>query len=262
MRMQNLIKTGQWMFAIGMAGLGLLGIVYKDFIIGRPPAWPKEIDFNPILAYICSVVTIGAAIALVINKKPVIAACIIAFLILILSVSRHIPFFDPDQLNAYKSLALFGGALIIACSFIETNVFVMPEFIRKNKTQSNIIFIGCLSLAAFFILAGYAHFKFADFVNQFIPSYIPFHPFWTYCCGICLIAGGIGLTLPQTRKWAAFFSGIMITGWFLLLHIPRFFANMQDASDRMGLFESFAFAGVCFCLAGMCAKKRMQLTDR
>ena len=259
--MQNLIKAGQWMFATGMAGLGLLGIVYKDFIIGRPPAWPKEINFNPVLAYISAMVIISAAIALIIIKKPVIAAYTIAFLVLVLSISRHIPFFDPDHLNAYKTLALLGGALIIACSFIETNVFVLPEFIQKNKTRSNIIFIGCLLLAAFFILAGYAHFKFADFVNQFIPAYIPFHPFWTYSCGICLVAGGIGLILPQTRKWAALLSGIMITGWFLLLHIPRFFGNMQDASDRMGLCESFAFAGVCFCLAGMCAKKRTRLTD-
>ena len=44
-------------------------------------------------------------------------------------------------------------------------------------------------------------------------------------------------------------SGVMITGWFFLLHIPRFATDMQNASDRMGLGESLAIAGICFCIA-------------
>ena len=101
------------------------------------------------------------------------------------------------------------------------------------------------------IAGGYAHFKFASFVIDYIPAYIPFHVFWTYFCGICLFAGGIGLLIPPLSKWAALFSGIMLSGWFVLLHIPRFIANMNDASDRMGLFESFTLAGIFFTLAGV-----------
>jgi hypothetical protein len=60
-----------------------------------------------------------------------------------------------------------------------------------------------------------------------------------------------GLLIPQTRRLAALLSGIMIAGWFLLLHIPRFIANIHDVSDRMGLCESFTFIGIFFVLAGM-----------
>ena len=104
-------------------------------------------------------------------------------------------------------------------------------------------------------MAGYAHFKYADFVNTLIPSYIPFHSFFTYACGVCLFAGGAGLLIPSTRKWAALLSGIMVAGWFVLLHIPRFIANPADASDRLGLCESFSFAGIFFVLAAMLSKK-------
>ena len=45
--------------------------------------------------------------------------------------------------------------------------------------------------------------------------------------------------------------GIMIGGWFLLLHIPRFANNINDASDRTGLCESFTFAGILFILAAI-----------
>jgi hypothetical protein len=50
--------------------------------------------------------------------------------------------------------------------------------------------------------------------------------------------------------------GIMIAGWFLLLHIPRFFANVNDPSDQMGLCESFAFAGIMFVLYGLFKVKK------
>ena len=121
------------------------------------------------------------------------------------------------------------------------------------------IVFGSVVLAVFFTSAGYAHFKFAAFVADFIPSYIPFRTFWAYFCGICLFAAGAGLLIPQIRKWAALLAGIMLIGWFILLHIPRFAANINDASDRMGLCESFTFAGICFVLAAMFGKMRREI---
>jgi uncharacterized membrane protein YphA (DoxX/SURF4 family) len=122
------------------------------------------------------------------------------------------------------------------------------------------IIIGSILLSVFFISAGYAHFKFAPFVADFIPSYIPFRTFWAYGCGVCLFASGAGLLIPPVRKWAALLSGIMLMGWFILLHIPRFVTNMNDASDRMGLCESFTFAGICFVLAAIIGGNEKHMT--
>jgi uncharacterized membrane protein len=238
--MDKLITPGRIITAIGFIGLGILCIVSKDFIVGRPPAWPPGLEPNPALAYLSGTAVILAAGAILFRKKAGLAALLIAILIFLLSVLRHLPHFMNDWLNAYKSVALFGGALVIAGSFL-----------HKASLRKRLVVTGCISLAVFFIACGYAHFKFAAFVIDFIPAYIPFHAFWTYFCGICLFAGGAGLLIPQTRKWAALLSGLMVFGWFLLLHIPRFLANTNDASDRMGLFESFTFAGIFFVLAGM-----------
>jgi len=49
-------------------------------------------------------------------------------------------------------------------------------------------------------------------------------------------------------------SGIMLLGWFVLLHIQKFSANKNDVSDRMGLCESFTFAGIFFVLAGILSR--------
>jgi uncharacterized membrane protein len=253
--MNKLINPGRFIFSIGIIALAMIGMISKDFIIGRPPAWPTGFNINPALAYISGIVIIIAAIAIILKRRAGLAALLIAVLIFLFSVLRHLTNFMNDWVNTYKSLALVGGSLIITCSFLKEDS-AFPAAIRSNKRLREILILtGCLFLAAFFIASGYAHFKFAEFVFGFIPDYIPFHAFWTYFCGVCLLAGGFGLLIPQTRRWTALLSGIMITGWFLLLHIPRFIANTNDASDRMGLCESFTFIGIFYVLAGILSRK-------
>jgi len=164
-------------------------------------------------------------------------------LVFVFSVLRHIPQFMNDWLNAYKALAILGGSLIAAAS------------VDTGKRSNILLWTGTILLSIFFIACGYAHIKFYGFVKEFIPAYIPFRGFFAYFTAVCLFAGGIGILIPFSRKWAALLSGIMLLGWFVLLHIPRFIANTNDASDRMGLYESFTFAAIFFILTGVFAKR-------
>jgi uncharacterized membrane protein YphA (DoxX/SURF4 family) len=253
--MNKLVISGRFIYATGIIALAVLCMVSNDFIVGRPPAWPVGFNINPALAYISGVVLIIAAIAIILKRKARLAAFLISALIFFFSVLRHLPNFMNDWANAYKSLALFGGSLIIAASFPVQDETKHSGFKANERSRAVLISIGCIFLAAFFIACGYAHFKFAGFIESYIPSYIPFHVFWTYFCGICLFAGGVGLLIPQTRRLAALLSGFMVLGWFLLLHIPRFITNMNDVSDRMGLCESFTLVGIFFVLAGLLSKE-------
>jgi uncharacterized membrane protein len=253
--MSKLIPPGRIIYAVGIIALGILCIISKDFIVGRPPAWPAGFDVNPALADISGTALILAGMAILAKKKAGLAALLIALFIFLLSVLRHLPLFMNDWLNAFKSMALLGGTLIVASSVFEEDSAVTSTRRVDERLRKRLVLTGYLLLGIFFIVCGYAHFIFAAFVKDLIPGYMPFHAFWTYFCGICLFAGGAGLLLPQTRKWAALLSGIMVFGWFLLLHIPRFLGNMHDPSDRMGLCESFTFAGIFFVLAGLVSEK-------
>ena len=105
-------------------------------------------------------------------------------------------------------------------------------------------------MAYFLFICGLAHFRFVDFIRGgFIPAYIPFQTFWTYLTGVCLIAGGSGLLITRVRRLAAVMCGVMILGWFFLLHIPRVLAAPSDFLEWFGVFESFGFAGILFVLA-------------
>ncbi|MEO8763205.1 MAG: hypothetical protein ABI416_02915, partial [Ginsengibacter sp.] len=108
--MDKLIKPGRIIFATGIIALAVLCIISKDFIIGRPPAWSEGWALNPGLAYTSAGLMIIAALIIIFTKKGGLAALLIALLIFLLSVLRHLPHFMDDWLNTYKSLALFGGA--------------------------------------------------------------------------------------------------------------------------------------------------------
>ena len=193
--MAKLLRAGRTIFAAGITGLGILCFISKDFIVGRPPVWPAGLEVNPTLGYISGAMLIVAALAILIGRNGGIAALLIAALIFLLSVLRHIPSFMNDWLNAYKALALFGGALIVAGSFFKEDSNTITGSRFDGSLQKSLLLTGSILLAAFFIAAGYAHFKFAGFVKDFIPAYIPFHIFWAYFCGVCLIAGGAGLLI-------------------------------------------------------------------
>ena len=237
------------MFALGLIGLAILGFIKNDFIVGRPPEWPGGMGGKETLSLVLNVLLIAGCVAILFKRQGAFAAFLIAVIIFTFSfLIRYIPSFiksDPDKIlwsiNAYKTLAIIGGSLIVGVSFL-----------RNDLRQPRKIIHGAIFLSLFFIMSGLAHFKFADFIiDSFMPSYIPFHPFWAYFCGIALIVGGVGIQIYSFRKIAALLMGIMIAGWFLLLHIPRFLANINDPSDQMGLCESFAFAGIMFVLYGL-----------
>jgi uncharacterized membrane protein len=104
-----------------------------------------------------------------------------------------------------------------------------------------ILSILLILIAAFFIYAGYSHFKKAWFFYKITP---PMLQEWkkpiNTIVGVAEIAGGIGLLLPMTREWAAWGiiallvavfpaniymltskgAGMKIKMWFLWVRLP------------------------------------------
>ncbi|HMH20170.1 MAG TPA: hypothetical protein VK563_00270 [Puia sp.] len=259
--MNNFLRYGRLFFALGIIALGVVCLIVGDFIVGRPPEWPAQVAGKLAWAYIAGTLFIILGLAIILRKMAGAAALTIGAIILIYSfLFRYLPNMIGQSfeailwtLNGYKTLALAGGAFIVAASFFGENnrgiSFRQPGSpLAANK---GLVMTGIIFLSLFLIMCGCSHFKYAEFVFGLIPAYIPFHVFWTYFTAVALLAAGIGLLLPRTRKLAAALSGVMVFAWFILLHIPRFVTTPNDPSDRMGLFESLAISGILLVLAGI-----------
>ena len=121
----NTELIGRRFFGIGMLYLSALCFLSADFIFGRPPV----VTDLPILAYLLGGVVGISAIAVLMNGKTAASAALfMAVIILIFSfLIRYIPFFIRSVsfekvmwgLNAFKTLALVGGSLIVSASFFK-----------------------------------------------------------------------------------------------------------------------------------------------
>jgi uncharacterized membrane protein len=255
--MPKLIPIGRIMFALGIMSLGVLQFFAKDYIVGRPPTpgWATNIPGKIAWAYISGFLLVAAGLAIILKIKAGIASLFLATLILVCSFFLRHVYEMSDWVNAYKSVALSGGALIIATLFIKSETNKPGSFFNSN----GYLLVGCLFLAHFFIICGIAHFKFDDFVKTLVPVYFKSTYSWTYIAGIALMSGGFGLVFRSTRKWSALLTGIMIFAWFILVHVPRAIGtpntDIPNYGEWMGVCESFAFAGILFALAGLSSKK-------
>ena len=87
--------------------------------------------------------------------------------------------------------------------------------------------ISIVVLAAFFTVAGAAHFTSPEIYLPMMPDYLPWHLALIYASGVAEMAGGIGICFPKWRRLA---------GWELIgLLVAVFPANVHMLMNHVPL---------------------------
>jgi uncharacterized membrane protein len=245
-------RLGRLFFAISIVAFGVQQLMTGGFVRLVPPL-PAWIPAHSSWASVVGAVLIFAGVAIGMGTRARPAAAVLAVLILLMTLFLHLPQVAANPLvgfvwtNPFKALAMLGGVIILAGALPERHAGRSSFLARLFETLRP---LGPLSLGGFLLLGGAQHFVYADFVAQLVPAWIPpGQRFWVYLTGVALIAGGVGIMLPKTRRLAALMSGIMIFLWVVLLHIPRALADLHNAGETSGVFEALALSGVAFILA-------------
>jgi uncharacterized membrane protein YphA (DoxX/SURF4 family) len=235
-------SMGRLFFAASLIAFGVLQLVYGDFVPGRAPEWPAS-SGRLVWAYVTGAFFAAAGAAIILGIKARWAAVASGLLIFAWAVLRNLPVavastgYGLAWASLGKSLTLFGGAFAVAGSLARPTAFLL---------------VGRVCLGAFLISSGIQHFLFPEFVAQLVPAWIPGAVFWTYFAAVALIAGGVGLILPPTTRWAGALTGLMVFLWLMMLHIPRAVAAATPAARRnewTAVFEALAVSGIAFVLA-------------
>lgn len=218
-------------FCLGLMGLAIIGLRTKDFTIEVPPSPADATQWFWIIANVLVMLGLVACIlkSYAYQGSLLCAGVIFAFSYLLRIVPQfmHASFMDIiNNADGWEVLALVGGCLILADSYRKTEGFVK---------------IGLLTTGFFFVWAGITHFLQAPFVASLIPRWIPFHMFWTYFCGICLIAASIGFWIPPVRLWAIRLSALMVFSWCIIVHIPLYVSD-HSTFHLMEVFEALAIS--------------------
>ena len=231
----NLTQIGRTCFGVALTGFGLMQLVNRDFVrlVPKLPAWAPAPGIWPVVT---GVLLLVIGVAFVANRKTRMAGILLAALLLASFLVQRVPeiLASPGAgfvwTNPAKVLALAGGALLLA-----------------SGTRMAVVAAGTLGI--FLLICGAQHFVYAGFVDGLVPAWLPpSRRFWTILTAVALLAGGLGVMLPPTRRLAGLAAGVMIFLWVPLVHIARTLAA-PSAFELAGVFEAVALAGVAWLVA-------------
>jgi uncharacterized membrane protein YphA (DoxX/SURF4 family) len=253
--MENFIKIGRLNYAAGIAGLGLQQFYYPGFRPVFVPSWPDGMPNPQMLIYLSSTGLILSGLFIVFNFQARKASLLLGSALLLLVIVCHIPFQIANNTtslggwtDAFKILALSGGAYLIAGSFSISKSYPDGKLFRSLE---NLIPVGRIFFGIMLTVFGIDHFLYYQFVQTLVPAWIPFPLFWTYFAAIALIGAGVSFIFMIKMKPVGILTAIMLFIWFLILHIPRAIAmpDVANGNELTSVFQALAFSGVALVVA-------------
>ena len=249
--MKNLKITARIFYGLGVAGIGILHLMYAGFRPVILPVPPEATAGLSILVYLMGAFLVIAGLAIALGKWIKPFSLLLAVVLLLFFLFGHLPnrlTNMPTVLgvwtDALKILALSGGAFIVARTFPgNTNS-------KLFNALDKLSFLGKYFFGVMLVIFGIDHFLYTDFVKTLVPLWIPGNLFWTYVGGVALIGAGLSFIINFKVKTISLLTGTMLFLWLLLLHIPRSFAadNSTDPNEIVSVFECLAFSGMAFLL--------------
>jgi uncharacterized membrane protein YphA (DoxX/SURF4 family) len=260
----DLLLPGRILYAIAVAGFGVVCLVYLDFVNSLQPV-PASVPGYRVLAVCTGIVLIAAGLGILFNVRTYVTTLVLAAFFVLWIVGLHIPsaFTNPSLLRSpwwirtFESLALAGAALILAG-------LVRPaegeQWIRAGRIAFGV------SLPVFGVL----HFVYPENVAGLVETAVvplPAPLFWAYFTGAGHFAAGVAIASGKLARLAAILAGVMYASWALTLHLPRVLAPPPvrtpdfpagyggDRGEITSLFVCVGFWGAAWIVAGSLAKR-------
>lgn len=208
------------LFAIGMAGLGILSVIYRDFAY----SWQPVPAFHPgreALAVICGLFMIAASVLLLFRATAAVAAraifpFLLAWLCLKIPALIVVPRIEGVWLGFGEiGMLLAGGWVLFArLSGLEESAFFIQLTGQRGIRIAQIIF-GLTVLPV-----GLGHIFYAPITASLVPSWMPFRVGLAYLTGVGQIACGLGILFSVLPRAAALIEAGMLTLFAFLVWGP------------------------------------------
>jgi uncharacterized membrane protein YphA (DoxX/SURF4 family) len=132
--------------------------------------------------------------------------------------------------------------LLIAAWAAKTEI-ARARRLDKVVVLSNLCF--ALPLAVF----GAEHLSAAQFIQQGVPSFVPWHLFWAYFVGFALLAASLSIATKIQVRWSGLLFGIMMFLFVAMMDIPGALAKPDNRFNWTLLLRELAFGGGGWLLA-------------
>jgi uncharacterized membrane protein len=241
---------GHLLFALGLAGIGVLSLFSGDFAYVWQPV-PMWVPMREVLAYLSGALLLACSIGLLIRRTASPAAFVLAAFLLSWVLVLQLPRVAgaPGNVGMWLGLAestvLMTGGWTLFASLADPQARERMQFVTGNRGMllARILFgIACL-------LLGLSHFVYASGTAGMIPAWIPAHMSFAYLTGAGHIATGVAVLFGVLPRLAATCEAAMISLFVLLVHIPGAAAEPSSRLAWTMVFIATALAGAIWVIA-------------
>jgi uncharacterized membrane protein len=217
-------------FAATMIGLGILGLVKRDFAATWGPV-PDDAPGRTALIYLCALVSLLGGTGLLFRRYSAASVrVLLAFYVLwILAVRVPYFLFVSSAVDGWHSLSQ--SLVMTAAAWI---LFVAVATDRHRRRLGFLAAPGGVRVArALYGLAlipfGIAHFLFLEATAPLVPDWLPWHIAWAYITGATFVAAGVAILVGAWARLAAMLSVVQMGLFAILVWIPRAAAGTLSA---------------------------------
>lgn len=220
---------GHALFAVAVAGLAILSLVYGNFAPIMEP-FPASFPWREVWAYGSGAILLAASAGLFFARTAWLSTIIIGVYGSVWTVTRARPLLlKPLIIGSWYGLGEALGPLLGA--------WILYAMLRRQydapaatvMTGDRALHVARVLFGAACVTYGAAHFAYAAYTATMVPAWLPARTGLVYLAGAAHAAAGFGLLVGVLPRLAATLEAIMLSLFGVLVWLPSFFARPAPA---------------------------------
>jgi uncharacterized membrane protein len=248
--MNQLQRPARIAFALGIMGLGVLGLVYGDFA----SAWPAWVPWRHALLFAAATIMLLGGAGLLFTRSASISVRIV-LPYLLLWMSPRIPALvmapqiEVNWFSVGEVAVLAAAALTLFAELHAARDGWITRLATSVRSQRVARALFAFALVAF----GLSHFFYTRETVSLVPAWLPFRKGWAYLTGAGHTAAGLGVLLSIFPRWAAAMEAAMLTIFTVLVWIPAIVIAPTNHGNWGEFVLSWAIGAGAWVIAGSIA---------
>ena len=244
----RIAALGHLLFAIGLAGLGVLSLGSGDFAYTWQPV-PDWVGWRQGLAYVSGVLLLGVGVGMLVRRtarpSTLIMTIYLTTWVLLLQLPRvvHAPTNVGMWLGFCESSVLVCGGWILFLSLAGPKREFARRFLSSPRVP-RLLFGACC------VVLGLSHFVYVTGTAAMVPAWLPDRVAFAYLTGAGHFAAGFAILFSVIPRLAATLEASMISSFVLLVHVPGVFSAPGSRLQWTMLFVASALAGAAWVVVG------------